>query len=144
MNVLCFEYDIFDIYFPEVQEIGAILTSRFGKEFAVRAIVLRKNCGVHPRMIQKLSPSVGSRMTVLKGIATEIEADPFVKELVFDESDNETDEEQKQDHFFKHKSSRYHAGKDVGSGVLNEVPGSKMQSAPHLVDLEKRPLSVTE
>lgn len=36
--------------FPEIQEIRAILTSRFGKEFASRAIELRNNCRVHPKV----------------------------------------------------------------------------------------------
>lgn len=36
--------------FPELQEIRAVLTSRFGKEFAARAIELRNNCGVHPQV----------------------------------------------------------------------------------------------
>ncbi|CAL0318103.1 unnamed protein product [Lupinus luteus] len=60
--------------FPEIQEIRAVLTSRFGKEFASRATELRNNCGVHPQMIQKLStrmPSLDSRMKALKEIASE-------------------------------------------------------------------------
>ncbi|XP_057447868.1 uncharacterized protein LOC130739563 isoform X2 [Lotus japonicus] len=60
--------------FPEIQEIRAVLTSRFGKDFAARAIELRNNCGVHPQMIQKLStrmPSLESRMKALKDIASE-------------------------------------------------------------------------
>ncbi|XLT59386.1 hypothetical protein S245_052463 [Arachis hypogaea] len=60
--------------FPEIQEIRAVLTSRFGKEFASRAIELRNNCGVHPQMVQKLStrmPSLESRMKQLKEIASE-------------------------------------------------------------------------
>ncbi|KAL1337042.1 hypothetical protein HN51_031510 [Arachis hypogaea] len=60
--------------FPEIQEIRAVLTSRFGKEFASRAIELRNNCGVHPQMVQKLStrmPSLESRMKQLKDIASE-------------------------------------------------------------------------
>jgi len=36
--------------FPEIQEIRAILTSRFGKEFTARAIELRNNCRVHPKV----------------------------------------------------------------------------------------------
>jgi len=36
--------------FPEIQEIRAVLTSRFGKEFAARSIELRNNCGVHPQV----------------------------------------------------------------------------------------------
>ncbi|BAT98913.1 hypothetical protein LR48_Vigan06g137000 [Vigna angularis] len=60
--------------FPEIQEIRAVLTSRFGKDFAARSIELRNNCGVHPQMIQKLStrmPILESRMKVLKDIASE-------------------------------------------------------------------------
>lgn len=60
--------------FPELQEIRAIFTSRFGKEFVARAVELRNNCGVNPQMIQKLStrmPSLENRMKVLKEIATE-------------------------------------------------------------------------
>lgn len=60
--------------FPEIQEIRAVLTTRFGKEFAARAIELRNNCGVHPQIIQKMStrmPSLEIRMKVLKEIASE-------------------------------------------------------------------------
>ncbi|KAK7306944.1 hypothetical protein VNO77_39590 [Canavalia gladiata] len=60
--------------FPEIQEIRTVLTSRFGKEFAARAIELRNNCGVNPQMVQKLStrmPSWESRMKALKEIASE-------------------------------------------------------------------------
>ncbi|RYR37079.1 hypothetical protein Ahy_A09g042006 isoform F [Arachis hypogaea] len=71
---------------PEILEIRAMLTSRFGKEFAARAIELRNNCGVDPqiitfvillicfKLIQKLStrmPSLESRTKVLKDIASE-------------------------------------------------------------------------
>ncbi|KAI3497898.1 hypothetical protein L2E82_13868 [Cichorium intybus] len=60
--------------FPELQEIRAILTARYGKEFANSAIELRSNCGVNTRMIQKLSQRqsvLESRMKVLQEIATE-------------------------------------------------------------------------
>lgn len=60
--------------FPELQEIRAILTARFGKEFANGAIELRSNCGVNTRMIQKLSQrqsGLESRMKVLQEIAME-------------------------------------------------------------------------
>ncbi|XLR01858.1 hypothetical protein HN51_056689 [Arachis hypogaea] len=59
---------------PEILEIRAMLTSRFGKEFAARAVELRNNCGVDPQLIQKLStrmPSLESRTKVLKDIASE-------------------------------------------------------------------------
>ncbi|KAJ0038600.1 hypothetical protein Pint_23292 [Pistacia integerrima] len=60
--------------FPELQEIRALFTSRYGKEFVNRAIELRNNCAVNARMIQKLStrqPELENRMKVLKEIATE-------------------------------------------------------------------------
>ncbi|KAK9276996.1 hypothetical protein L1049_006535 [Liquidambar formosana] len=60
--------------FPEIQEIRAVFTSRYGKEFAARAIELRNNCGVNHQMVQKLStrlPSLENRMKVLKEIASE-------------------------------------------------------------------------
>uniref|UniRef100_A0A2P2M5D9 Uncharacterized protein LOC105113641 n=1 Tax=Rhizophora mucronata TaxID=61149 RepID=A0A2P2M5D9_RHIMU len=59
--------------FPELQEIRAVFTSRYGKEFAARAVDLRNNCGVNPKMIQKLStrlPDLESRMKVLSEIAS--------------------------------------------------------------------------
>lgn len=60
--------------FPELQEMRAVFTARFGKEFAARAIELRNNCGVNLTMIQKLStrqPSLERRMMVLEEIASE-------------------------------------------------------------------------
>ncbi|CAH1431290.1 unnamed protein product [Lactuca virosa] len=60
--------------FPELQEIRAILTSRFGKEFADDASELRRNCGVSQTMIQKLSPAQSTldcRMKILTDIAKE-------------------------------------------------------------------------
>lgn len=36
--------------FPELLEIRNVLTSRFGKEFAARAIELRNDCGVNPKV----------------------------------------------------------------------------------------------
>nr|GMD77146.1 Spindle pole body protein [Ipomoea batatas]GME13395.1 Spindle pole body protein [Ipomoea batatas]GME19933.1 Spindle pole body protein [Ipomoea batatas] len=60
--------------FPELQELRAIFTAKFGKEFTARAVELRNNCGVNPKMIQKLStrmPSHETRLKVLKEIAKE-------------------------------------------------------------------------
>lgn len=60
--------------FPELLEIRAIFGSRFGREFVGRAVELRNNCGVNPKMIQKLStrmPSLENRLQVLKEIASE-------------------------------------------------------------------------
>lgn len=39
---------------PELQKIRALFTSRFGKELASRAVELRTNCGVSPKV--KLNP----------------------------------------------------------------------------------------
>ncbi|GKV43948.1 hypothetical protein SLEP1_g51181 [Rubroshorea leprosula] len=60
--------------FPELLEIRAVFVSRYGKEFATRAIELRNNCGVSTKLIQKLStrqPDLESRMKELKEIAAE-------------------------------------------------------------------------
>ncbi|KAG5236938.1 Ist1 domain-containing protein [Salix suchowensis] len=60
--------------FPELQEIRATFTSRYGKEFVASAIELRNHCRVNPKMIQKLStrqPNMEGRMKVLKEIASE-------------------------------------------------------------------------
>lgn len=93
--------------------------------------------------------SCNSDDEVFKGAAAsvdaEIEGDLFEKELVFDESGDETDNKQNGNQSAKQISSRYDAGIEVGSGsrqlVLNTVSGSKMQSAPQ-INLEKRPISV--
>ncbi|XVF43027.1 hypothetical protein PTKIN_Ptkin02bG0007500 [Pterospermum kingtungense] len=60
--------------FPELQEIRTVLMSRYGKEFAARAIELRNNCGVNAKIIQKLStkqPDLQIRRNVLEEIAAE-------------------------------------------------------------------------
>ncbi|CAL5367365.1 unnamed protein product [Camellia sinensis] len=60
--------------FPELQEIRGIFTSRYGKEFVARALELRNNCSVNPKMIQKLSTtqaSLESRQQLLKQIASD-------------------------------------------------------------------------
>lgn len=36
--------------FPEIRDIYALLTSRFGKEFVACVIELRNNCEVHPKV----------------------------------------------------------------------------------------------
>lgn len=36
--------------FHELREIRTALTSRYGKEFVARAVELRNNCGVNPRV----------------------------------------------------------------------------------------------
>ncbi|KAF8407825.1 hypothetical protein HHK36_006961 [Tetracentron sinense] len=59
--------------FPELEEIRGVFISRFGKEFAARAVELRNNCGVNLKVIQKLStkqPSLDCRLKVLNEIAS--------------------------------------------------------------------------
>ncbi|KAL1807762.1 hypothetical protein ACET3Z_024752 [Daucus carota] len=60
--------------FPELQEIRAMFTSCFGREFTARAVDLRNNCRVDSKVVAKLStrrPDLESRMKVLKEIASE-------------------------------------------------------------------------
>eukprot|EP00257_Ricinus_communis_P015344 XP_015573231.1 IST1-like protein isoform X2 [Ricinus communis] len=57
--------------FPELQEIRGIFESKFGKEFAARAIELRNNCGVNPKKLSVRRPSLENRMKVLKETASE-------------------------------------------------------------------------
>ncbi|GAA0146244.1 hypothetical protein LIER_06247 [Lithospermum erythrorhizon] len=60
--------------FPELQDLRAVFASRFGKEFVDRSAQLRNNCGVSPKVIQKLSTrmhTIESRMKVLREIAKE-------------------------------------------------------------------------
>ena len=117
---------------PEDKEI----VSERGEEFNKNAKEVEKPEDIY---------SPNSDDEILKGptvsVDAEIEANPFAKELVFDESDDEADDKQKSNGSSRQISSNYHDGIDVGSGVLNDVPGSEMHSAPPL-DLEKRPFSV--
>lgn len=60
--------------FPELLQIRALFASHYGREFVGRAIELRNNCGVNPKMVQKLStrqPELENRVKVLKEIASE-------------------------------------------------------------------------
>lgn len=36
--------------FQELREIRTVLTSRYGKEFVARAVELRNDCGVNPKV----------------------------------------------------------------------------------------------
>ncbi|XP_052185933.1 uncharacterized protein LOC127797252 [Diospyros lotus] len=89
--------------FPEIQKMRVIFTSRFGKEFAARAIELRDNCGVNPNMVEKLStrqPSLENRVKLLKEIAStnnivlQIEEEASSRVL----TEENLDREQKQKH----------------------------------------------
>ena len=39
--------------FPELQKIREVLTSRFGREFAARAVELRNTCGVNSKVVNE-------------------------------------------------------------------------------------------
>ncbi|KAL3510820.1 hypothetical protein ACH5RR_030221 [Cinchona calisaya] len=87
--------------FPELQEIRAIFTSRFGKEFVARAVELRNNCGVNPQMIQKLStrmPSLQNRMKVLKVIAAENDIVLQIEEVGLEKTEEQKETDKKQGH----------------------------------------------
>ncbi|KAL0287942.1 UNVERIFIED_CONTAM: ist1 [Sesamum angustifolium] len=73
--------------FPELQEIRAFFTSKFGKDFATSVVELRNNCGVSPKIIQRLSTrqaSLESRWNLLKqlakhnGITLQLDHEPFI------------------------------------------------------------------
>ena len=73
------------------------------------------------------------------------EADPFEKELVFDESDDETTNTQNSSQFTIQESPGFHASLDVGPGtkhlMSNAVAGLKNQNSTNL-ELENKPFSV--
>ncbi|XP_021296717.1 uncharacterized protein LOC110425960 [Herrania umbratica] len=57
---------------PELQKIRWLFTSRYGKELETRAVELRSNCGVNPKIVKKLStgrPSLDSKLKMLKEVA---------------------------------------------------------------------------
>ncbi|KAA8530562.1 hypothetical protein F0562_005271 [Nyssa sinensis] len=59
---------------PELQKIRGVFTSKFGKQFAKRAVELRNDCGVNPKIVNKLPlqrSSLRTRLKVLKEIASE-------------------------------------------------------------------------
>ncbi|KAJ8478617.1 hypothetical protein OPV22_022344 [Ensete ventricosum] len=59
---------------PELHEVRAIFSSKYGKEFVGAALELRNDCCVNPKVIQKLStaqPSLEIRQRVTKEIAAE-------------------------------------------------------------------------
>ncbi|VFQ78081.1 unnamed protein product [Cuscuta campestris] len=60
--------------FPELVELRSLFSAKYGKEFVSLAVDLRNNCGVNPKVIQKLStrtPSYEERLMILKEIAAE-------------------------------------------------------------------------
>lgn len=61
--------------FPELMHIREILSSRFGSDFAARAVESRSNNGVNHKMMQKLSTgklSLDNKLKMLEAIASEI------------------------------------------------------------------------
>ncbi|OMO80185.1 hypothetical protein CCACVL1_13134 [Corchorus capsularis] len=57
---------------PELQKIRGLLASRYGKELETRAVELRNNCGVNPKIVKKLStrrPSLDGKLKMLKEVA---------------------------------------------------------------------------
>ncbi|CAK8574103.1 unnamed protein product [Lathyrus sativus] len=101
--------------FPEIQEIRAILTSRFGKEFASRAIELRNNCKVHPKIITKLStrmPSLESRMKVLKEIASENNITLQLEEVASTKDEEHVTNEEKKNQHKSEKKEEDNEGKN--------------------------------
>ncbi|PIA39696.1 hypothetical protein AQUCO_02600264v1 [Aquilegia coerulea] len=85
--------------FPELQEIRSVFASWFGKDFVGRATELRNNCGVNPKILQKLStrhPSSESRMKVLQEIAMENGITLHLPEEVSQTTKENLDSNQKQ------------------------------------------------
>ncbi|KAL2247026.1 UNVERIFIED_CONTAM: IST1 protein [Sesamum indicum] len=95
--------------FPELQEIRAFFTSKFGKDFAMSAVELRNNCGVSPKIIQRLSTrqaSLESRWNLLKQLAKHNGITLQLDHAAFISSEKEESEvEQLQ----MHASNRSHA-----------------------------------
>ncbi|XP_020103908.1 uncharacterized protein LOC109720950 [Ananas comosus] len=78
---------------PELNDVRHIFVAKFGKDFVSAAVDLRNNCGVNPKMIQKLStrqPSLESRQRVTKEIA----AEKGIKVEFFDEPASTVSEEE--------------------------------------------------
>ncbi|XP_010265173.1 PREDICTED: uncharacterized protein LOC104602986 isoform X2 [Nelumbo nucifera] len=87
--------------FPELQEIRAVFTSRFGKEFAARAVELRNSCEVNLKMIQKMSTrsaNTESRMKVLKEIATDSGITLHLEEVSSDATKEKLERNQRKNH----------------------------------------------
>ncbi|KAL1223918.1 hypothetical protein V5N11_012835 [Cardamine amara subsp. amara] len=108
--------------FPELQEIRNVLISRFGKDLAARSIELRSNCGVNPKIIQKLStrhPPREVRMKALKEIAAE-------NNIVLKLEDDSTSTEATSD-VSKAKLTRENGEDEIGEsyGLSNSVKRGK-------------------
>lgn len=101
--------------FPELVELRSVFTSQYGKEFVARAVELRNNCRVNPKMIQKLStrqPSLESRLKVLQEIASENDIVLQIEEATpVTEGNIETEQKQHQP---KRESSTNSSGSMAG------------------------------
>ncbi|XWS75456.1 hypothetical protein CRYUN_Cryun01aG0089500 [Craigia yunnanensis] len=92
--------------FPELLHIRGVLSSTFGKEFVARAVELRNNCSVHPKIIKKLStrqPSLESKVKVLKEIASERSITLHLEDVVLEEK---SDVNEKRDESIASKSAK--------------------------------------
>ncbi|KAL7149331.1 hypothetical protein ABFS83_05G032600 [Erythranthe nasuta] len=98
--------------FPELQEIRAIFASRFGKEFASRAVELRNHCGVNPKIIQKLStrmPTLEDKTKVLKEIASDNNIDLHL--------DQESETPAENEEYYLHRTTSPSSGR-----LLYDIP----------------------
>nr|GMD80451.1 Spindle pole body protein [Ipomoea batatas] len=111
--------------FPELQELRAIFTAKFGKEFTARAVELRNNCGVNPKMIQKLStrmPSHETRLKVLKEIAKE---NGIVLQL--EETTTDLEEATKEEKGVESKEDRGAAHHRIPNPPMLDEDGAEME-----------------
>ncbi|XP_012077963.1 IST1 homolog [Jatropha curcas] len=121
--------------FPELQQLRWTFVTRFGKEFAARAVELRNNCGVSPKIIQKLStrrPSLESRLKVLQYTASEngivlhlVEDEPAVEEK------REAVQKQKWQESYKSGAKWYDTESEDETYVLTEelMPDEKLSAS---------------
>ncbi|XVF20549.1 hypothetical protein REPUB_Repub12eG0010000 [Reevesia pubescens] len=109
--------------FPEFLHIRGVLSSTFGKEFVARAVELRNNCSVHPKIIQKLSTrqaSLESKLKVLKEIASERGITLHLEAMVVEEK---SDVNEKRDEAIANKSAKLDnpEDKDIANDMLREM-----------------------
>ncbi|KAF5745277.1 hypothetical protein HS088_TW07G00860 [Tripterygium wilfordii] len=109
--------------FPELQELRAVFTTRYGKEFVYSAIELRNNCRVNLKMMQKLStrqPGLENRMMLLKEIASEKRIT-----LQLDEASSVSTEEKLGENKNQNRPNKYRST-NSGSSKL----GDDLQNSP--------------
>ncbi|GMN57085.1 hypothetical protein TIFTF001_026200 [Ficus carica] len=87
--------------FPELQKIREVLTAKFGRDFATRAVELRNNCEVNPKIVQKFSTrrqSLENRLKFLKEIASKAGVTLNLEEYAPVMDKEKLDVNQKQEH----------------------------------------------